>query len=87
MGLLVLEAVTGLAVTFGPFHAAVQWGVLVHTAAGIAMLLPVCWYSAAHWLDYREQAFSDVVLLGYVTATALLVCCASGAVVTFEALV
>ena len=86
MGLLALEAVTGLAVTFGPFHAVVQWGVLVHTAAGIAMLLPVCWYCAAHWLDYREQAFSDVVLLGYVTAAALLVCCASGAVVTFEAL-
>jgi hypothetical protein len=86
MGLLALEAVTGLAVTFGPFHAVVQWGVLVHTAVGIAMLLPVCWYAAAHWLDYREQAFSDVLLLGYVTAAALLVCCASGAVVTFEAL-
>lgn len=86
MGLLALEAVTGLAVTFGPFHAAVQWGVLVHTAAGIAMLLPVCWYCAVHWLDYRERAFSDVVLLGYVTAAALLVCLVSGAVVTFEAL-
>ncbi len=86
MGLLALETVTGLAVTFGPFHAAVQWGLLIHTAAGIAMLLPVCWYCAAHWLDYRERAFSDVVLLGYVTTAALLVCCVSGAVVTFEAL-
>ena len=86
MGLVALEAVTGLAIRFGPFHTAVQWGVLVHTAAGFGMLIPVCWYSAAHWLDYRKQAFSDVVLLGYVTAAALLVCCVSGGVVTFEAL-
>ncbi len=86
MGLLALEAVTGLAVTFGPFHPAVEWGLLVHTLAGMAMLLPVCWYCAAHWLDYREQAFSDVLLLGYVTGAALAVCCVSGVVVTFEAL-
>ncbi len=86
MGLLALEAVTGLAVTFGPFHAAVEWGVLVHTLAGVAMLAPLCWYCAAHWLDYRRQAFSDVLLLGYVTAAALAVCCVSGVVVTFEAL-
>jgi hypothetical protein len=86
IGLLALEAVTGLAVTFGPFHTAVQWGVLVHTMVGIAMLLPVGWYCAVHWLDYRDRAFSDVVLLGYLAGVALLVCCASGAIVTFQAL-
>ncbi len=86
MGLVALEAATGLAVRFGPFHAAAQWGLLVHTVAGAAMLVPVCWYLAAHWLDYRKQAFSDVVLLAYVTAAALVVCFVSGGVVTYEAL-
>ena len=73
MGLLAFEVITGLAITFGPFSATVQWGVLAHTLAGIIMLLPVCWYSIEHWLDYRERAFSDVVLLGYVTTAGLLV--------------
>jgi len=86
MGLLLFEIVTGLAVTLGPFSATVQWGVLAHTLVGLVMLLPVCWYTVKHWIDYRERAFSDVVLLGYITAGALLVCLLSGAVVTFEAL-
>jgi hypothetical protein len=86
MGWLILEAATGLAVTYGPFHAFVQWGLLIHTLIGTVMLVPVCWYCAAHWLAYRDQAISDVVLLGYAAAAALLICCASGAVVTFQAL-
>ncbi|HTL17758.1 MAG TPA: hypothetical protein VL793_11010, partial [Patescibacteria group bacterium] len=28
---LVFEAVSGLAITFSPFHAAMQWNVIVHT--------------------------------------------------------
>ncbi len=86
MGFLVLELVTGLAVTFGPFNATIQWGVLVHTFTGLAMLLPVCWYCAVHCSDYRDRAFSDVVLLGYLTVAALLVCSVSGVVVTAQAL-
>jgi hypothetical protein len=86
MGLLAFEVITGLAVTFGPFSATVQWGVLAHTVAGIIMVVPLCWYSAVHWVDYRQRAFSDVVLLGYLTFIALLVCLISGAVVTLEAL-
>jgi Cytochrome c554 and c-prime len=86
MGWLLLETVTGLALTFGPFHGATQWGLLVHTLVGTALLVPVCWYAVAHWLEYRKQALSDVVLLGYVGAAAVLVCCLSGVVVTVEAL-
>jgi len=86
MGWLVLETLTGLALTFGPFHATVQWGLLVHTLAGVALLAPICWYWVAHWLDYEDQALSDVVLIGYAGAAALLVCCVSGVVVTVEAL-
>ena len=28
---ILLETITGLAITFGPFHAAVEWGLLAHT--------------------------------------------------------
>ena len=86
MGLLLTEIATGLVVTFGPFHAVMEWSVLVHTIVGAISLLPLGWYLAAHWMDYRRQAFSDVVLLGYVAALSILVCAASGVVVTWQGL-
>jgi len=83
---LLFLTVTGLAVTVAPFHPAVQWGLLLHTAAGIALLLPLCWYYLAHWLDYRHYAMSHIVLLGYVGLAAVAVCLVSGVVVTWQGL-
>ncbi len=85
-GALVLETVTGLAITLAPFHAAVQWNLLLHTLVGVATLLPWSWYLAKHWQDYRRQAMSDTLLLGYVGVAALALCAISGLVVTVQAL-
>lgn len=74
---LIFEAVTGLAITLSPFHPVVEWSVLLHTVVGVATLLPLAWYLASHWADYRDQAISDVVLLGYVATVALVVCAVS----------
>jgi hypothetical protein len=73
---LLFETLTGLAITFAPFHAAV----------GVLTLLPVSWYYAVHWQRYRRYALSHVVLLGYVGLAALLVCTVSGLVVTWQGL-
>jgi hypothetical protein len=81
--LLFLTA-TGLAVTFAPFHAVVQWSLLLHTLVGLATLAPVAWYCVRHWRDYRSYQLSHVVLLGYVGAAGLLVCLVSGLAVTWE---
>ncbi len=81
---LVFETITGLLITFGPFHASVQWSVLLHTVVGLLTLLPICWYYAVHWMDYKRYALSHVVLLGYVGLAALLVCTVSGLVVTWQ---
>ena len=86
MAALLFEAVTGLAITFGPFHAAVQWSVLVHTVVGALTLLPLAWYCAAHWWEYRHWALSHIVLLGYVSLLGLAVCSASGVVLTVQGL-
>jgi hypothetical protein len=83
---LLFESASGLAITLAPFHPAVEWSVLIHTLAGLLTLVPVTWYLAAHWLDYRRYAWSDTVLLGYVAAAALLVCSVSGLVVTLQGL-
>ncbi|MHC4348588.1 MAG: multiheme c-type cytochrome [Planctomycetota bacterium] len=86
MAVLLILTVTGLSVTFGPFHATVEWGLLVHTVVGVAALLPLLWYSWVHWLDYKRYALSHVVLLGYVGLAGLLVCLVSGIVVTWQGL-
>lgn len=83
---LVYEAVTGLAITLAPFHPAIQWSVLLHTAVGALTLLPVAWYCVAHVADYRRHAASHITVLGWLALAALAVCALSGAVVTAEAL-
>ena len=86
MAALLFEAVSGLAITLSPFHAAVQWSVIVHTVVGALTLLPLAWYCARHWLDYRPYAWSHNVLLGYAGLLALAVCSLSGVVLTGQGL-
>jgi hypothetical protein len=83
---LLFLIVSGLGITLLPFHAAMQWTVLVHTLIGLVVVAPLTWYLVAHWLDYRSYNMSDVLLLGYVATIALLVCLASGLVVTWQGL-
>ena len=83
---LLFELASGLAITFGPFHAAIEWGLLLHTAIGLIVLAPLVWYFVWHWRDYSGQAMSDVLLLGYVGLAALAVCGLSGLAVTWQGL-
>ncbi len=39
--LLLFEFVSGLAITFGPFHPAIEWGLLLHTAVGLLAIAPL----------------------------------------------
>jgi hypothetical protein len=84
--ILLFEAVSGLAITFGPFHPTIEWNLLLHTIVGVATLAPLAWYIVRHWQDYSDQALSDVVVLGYVGGGALILCLLSGAIVTAQAL-
>ena len=76
--ILLIELVSGLAITFGPFHPAIEWGLLLHTVLGLATIAPLAWYFGWHWKDYAHQALSDVLLLGYVGLGALAICEVSG---------
>jgi hypothetical protein len=87
MAALLFETVSGLAITLAPFHSTIQWNVIVHTAVGALTLLPLAWYCARHWLDYRRYAWSHIVVLGYVALLGLVVCSASGLILTAQALV
>lgn len=84
--ILLIELVSGLAITFGPFHPANEWGLLLHTVIGVITIVPLVWYFVRHWDDYADQALSDVLLLGYVAIGALAICLLSGLMVTGQAL-
>ncbi len=84
--ILLFEIVSGLAITLGPFHASVEWGLLLHTAVGVLTIAPLVLYSVRHWKDYQGQALSDVLLLGYVGLVSLAICVLSGLVVTWQGL-
>jgi hypothetical protein len=84
--ILLFELITGLAITFGPFHPAIEWGLVLHTIAGLITIAPLAWYCLRHWKDYTDQALSDVLLLGYVGIGALIICVVSGLLVTGQAL-
>jgi hypothetical protein len=84
--ILLFELVSGLAITLGPFRAATEWGLLLHTLAGAVTIAPLAWYFVRHWKDYSDQALSDVLLLGYVGIGALAICLVSGLLVTGQAL-
>ncbi len=77
---------TGLLIAYVPFHATMEWGVLIHTLIGLVVLLPIVWYSWIHWADYRQYNLSDALLLGYVAVLALALCLVSGVVVTWQGL-
>src|SRR3974377_1880094 len=40
--LLLFEIISGLAITFGPFHPAIEWGLLLHTMVGLVPVAPLC---------------------------------------------
>lgn len=83
---LAVEAVTGLWVLLAPFSVVSQLVVLAHGVAGVLMLAPYVIYQVRHYLDWREQTLSVVKLIGYVAMALVVVCMASGVVVTVQGL-
>lgn len=84
LALLMFEIITGLAITFASFGAAAQWTVLIHTIAGLIMLVPTAVYCGWHLQDYRRFGMSQVVLLGHVALWGLLVCLLSGVILVWQ---
>ncbi len=84
-GLLIFEIVTGLVVWLGSFSLTAQFMLLGHTIAGVIGLVPLTWYVVKHWIGVSQQKFSHHKVTGYASFASLLVCCVSGAVLTWQA--
>ena len=70
-GFLVLETVTGLAITFLPFSLSVQLAVVIHSAVGIPALIPLLWYLWRHWRRYSTASWTHVKVTGYLKSDRL----------------
>src|SRR5690606_35353362 len=64
--LLLFETLTGLALWFPPFSIPNQVAVLLHTAAGVILLVPYAYYQARHRWMYRKRPLNPIKLTGYL---------------------
>ncbi|MDX1578924.1 MAG: multiheme c-type cytochrome [Gemmatimonadota bacterium] len=83
--LLVFETITGLSLLLLPFSVANQVAVLVHTGAGLVLLVPFAWYQARHWRRYRRMPMTHVKLTGYVALLSTVAALVTGVVLTWQA--
>jgi Cytochrome c554 and c-prime len=84
---LLIEAITGLWIYLAPFSIGSQIQVVLHTVAGVVLLLPYAYYQIRHFLKWYRQKLTVVMVLGYALAIVALVCLVSGVVVTWQAAV
>lgn len=86
LGWLLFLALTGLAILLLPFGEATQFSVVVHTLLGVALLPPVAWYSTRHLKRRWRGRLNHYQVTGYIGLAVLIVCCASGLVLTWNGL-
>ncbi|MFQ5528789.1 MAG: multiheme c-type cytochrome [Gemmatimonadota bacterium] len=84
--LIALETLTGLSIYLLPFSVPNQVAVLVHTIAGVALLVPFAWYQTRHWRRYYRLPMTHVKLTGYIALLATAVAIVSGIVLSAQAL-
>jgi len=84
-GLLVL-GLSGLWIWAAPFSLWAQVQVLLHALLGLALLVPVGLYAWRHWLAWRGQTLTAVMLLGYVLLAFVAVASVTGVVLTVQCL-
>jgi hypothetical protein len=85
-GLLLFLTISGLAIWWLPFSVPVQMTVIVHTAAGLPLVLLYALYQWRHWQENRDGAWTHVRLTGYLSMGVMLLCCVSGLVLTWQSL-
>jgi hypothetical protein len=82
---LAAETLTGLGLWLLPFSVPTQWMVVVHTVAGVLVLVPVLVYQWQHFAAYRTRPQGAVVWMGYAGTAAALAAIVSGLVLAVQA--
>ncbi len=85
-GTLIFVAVTGLAIWLLPFSVPAEFAVLMHTALGLVLIIPLALWQCSHWLAARRARRSFRKFCGYAGFWTMAVTLASGLVVSAQAI-
>ncbi len=86
LALFLFLATTGVVIWLAPGNGWAEAQTLLHTAAGIAFLVPTTIYLAKHVAQTIRHPVSHVAILGWTGGALLVAAAVSGVVVTVEAL-
>lgn len=85
VGILLFELISGLVIYLGPFSLTTQALVIIHTAVGLAAIIPYIVYQIRHWLSRRNRILTNNKLLGYFSMVTAILTMVSGLVLCYEA--
>ncbi|HEV2175596.1 MAG TPA: multiheme c-type cytochrome [Terriglobia bacterium] len=85
-GVLLFAALTGLGIWLLPFSVGAQMAVLMHTALGLAIVVPFTLWQLEHWLATRNAPWRFRKFCAYAGFWTLAVTTISGIVLTWEAM-
>lgn len=85
-GVLIFVAASGLAIWLSPFSAPVEFAVLMHTALGLVLVIPLTLWQWSHWLATRRARSSFRKFCGYAGLWTMAANLASGLVVSAQAI-
>lgn len=83
--LALVVSATGVWIYIAPFSVVSQLQLLLHTLLGLVFVVPYGVYQVRHFIAWYRQRPTAVLILGYATAIALVLCTVSGVVLTLQA--
>ena len=85
ISILLFELISGLIIYLVSFSLTTQALVVIHTALGLAVVIPYIIYQARHWYSYRKNKLTQHKLLGYLSMATACGACISGVLLSYEA--
>ncbi|HXJ96697.1 MAG TPA: hypothetical protein VMT20_27980 [Terriglobia bacterium] len=86
IGALGFVALSGVALWLMPFSVGAQMTLLLHTLAGLVLIIPFTRWQFSHWLATRKSPRTLRKVCAYTGFWLLAASCVTGVVVTFQAL-
>src|ERR1035438_1553627 len=85
-GTLLFVTLTGLLIWLVPFSVTSQMAILLHTVAGLLLLIPITLWQLSHWRATRKAARSTRKVSAYIGFWVLAANIISGVIITYQAL-
>lgn len=85
-GILIFVIASGLVIWLSPFSVPVEFAVLMHTALGLLVVIPLTLWQCSHWLATRRARNNLRKFCGYAGVWTMAVALVSGVVLSAQAI-